>query len=656
MKRLIYLLILIINIAYVFSEDLILELKPNPLGRGDKFTVEFYIDYADMAGISVETPDLPGGIRLSRGPYMRPYWIESKNGETKKKTLVSYTYSTSKTGRFIMEPYIVTVGEKVIETDPLIVRVGLYKNRKIYIPYDLNWNSGSGPYYEGMAIPLLLEVRNLEEVMPFETIDVSNLEKGLSEPLRDAGEISETVVGSVSLYTVPVAGIVFTPTSIGRIKLPSASVVARGIKSVTEKTYLSVLPIPDSIKSTGAIGSFTITSRIENKEPRRNEKIIVRIKVEGSGNLNYLQIPKPSGSGLTLVNSEDISSYEATLNGFSGFREIVLSFISDSAGSRKLIIPPFPYYNPETGEVDNGRSSEVLFTVAADTRESTESEYVESFPFSPGESGAERFSSRSRYKDPSSYLWLLPGPLVFLVFFLTGRKKIITGVLIIFIAAAGSSSGSSLLDEGIAKYDAGEYTEAIALLRDAEKEFSDNQYISYNLSLAYYQTGDMGYAIYEARNAFYHDPLNKNYRDLIGYLEDKQGITFPVEPSFNLYPDVFLFLLIILINLSAFTGVVYLIKSRNFFFILSVLLLSLSLLSAGGLVFSILQKDRMVGVVVNNEVSVKKIPSEESESIVSLKSGESVVVIGNSDNYLFITTGTGIKGWIHDDELILVED
>ncbi|MCF6334321.1 MAG: hypothetical protein L3J12_01085 [Spirochaetales bacterium] len=649
-------IVFILYIPFLFAEDLIMELKPNPLGRGDKFTVELYLDYSDIAGIKVEPPLLPGGIRFFKGPYMRPYWMESKNGETRKKTLVIYTYSTSKTGRFIMAPFIVTLGEKIIETNPMIVRVGLYKNRKLFIPYDLKWVVGSGPYFEGMAIPLLLEVRNLEEVMPFENITVSNLVKGLSEPLRDAGEISETIVGDASLYTVPVAGIVFTPTSIGRIKLPSASVVARGIKSVTESSYLSVSPLPDSIKSTGAVGNFTISKWIENKEPRRNEKIIIHIKATGNGNLNYLQIPLPSGPGLTLVGTEDISSYETTIGGFSGFREVVISFISDSAGSGILQVPPFPYYNPDTGEVDNGSSSEISFTIAADSSKNSDMEVEDLFPFAPGKLGSERFSSKSRYKDPSSYLWLLPGPLVFLIFLLTGRKKNIIVTSIFLIVVSGTVADSSLLNNGIEKYESGAFSEALGLLRKAQDEDPGNQHISYNLSLSYYQTGEMGYAIYEARNAFYHDPLNKNYRDLIEYLEEKQGITFPVEPSFNLYPDLFLFLLMIFVNMAAFAGVVYLIKNRNFFFILSILLLSLSVLSFGGLVFSILQKDRMVGVVTGNAISVKKIPSDNSESIINLKSGESAIINGNSDNYLFITTGTGIKGWVQNTDLMLVED
>ena len=640
----------------LYSQDLIMEISPNPVGKGDKFTVDLFIDYDDMTGISIETSELPPGISLSKGPYKRPYWIKLDDGSNRKKTIVTYTYSTNNTGRFVLGSYRVSAGTDIFVTEPEMIRIGLYRNRKLYMPYNIEWSFGEGTFYEGQAVSLVLEVRNLEEVMLFKDVTVSLPDKGFMELVKNLGSVSELKFGDYSLYTVPVRGYIFTPSSAGKLKIPSASISARGITSVSGSSHLTVLEIPEQIKTTGAIGDFKISYWLKNDELSRNEKIELHVIVEGAGNLNYLQLQEPSGDGLTLVNMVEISDYEPSIKGYSGSRETVYSFISDSPGDKALIIPSFPFLDPESGNIITGSEKRVFLNIATDIIVEVAEAVVEDFPFYPKRLDDRGFSTSSRYKDFSSYLWLLPGPLVFMIFLLTGRKKIIIGASIIFIAASGNISNDSLVDIAIQQYEIGEYERAIEIFKEAREELPDNSFISYNIALAYYHLGDNGRSIYEARNAFYHDPLNSEYRNLIKYIEKKRGIIYPVEFSYNLYPDAFLFLLMILVNLTAFIGVIYLAKNKNIYLIVSVLLFGLSMLTAGGLAFSIIQKDRQVGVVIEDQISVKKIPFSDADTVVEMRSGESVIVRGDSDDFLFITTGTGIKGWVDKTKLLLLKD
>lgn len=638
------------------GKDLIVEISPNPVGKGDKFTIDFFIDYDDMAGISIELPELPSGLSLAKGPYKRPYWVKSADGSNKKKTMVTYTFSTNKAGRFELGAFRLTIGSKLLVTEPEIIRVGLYKNRKLYMPYNIKWSFGTGSFYEGQAIPIILEVRDLEEVMLFNDVTVSPPDKGFMEPVKSLGFVSEHNIGDYSLYNVPVRGYIFTPASVGKLKIPSASVTARGVKSVSDSSYLTVLKIPEQIETTGALGEFTTSFWLENKEPGRNEKIVLHVKVEGTGNLNYFQLQEPSGDGLTLVNTVEISNYRPSIKGYSGFRETVYSFITESPGDKELLVPSFPFLDLELDAIVMGRKSIIPLHVAADISAEIKEDDAEVFPFFPKRIDSGGFSTSSRYRDPVSYLWLLPGPLIFIIFFLTRQKKIIIGASIIFIAASGNISNNYTVELAIGQYEIGEYEKAVESFKDARLELPDNSYLSYNLALAYYHLKDNGRAIYEARNAFYHDPLNSDYRNLITYIEKKRGIVYPVELSFNLYPDAFLFLLMILINLTAFIGVIYLAKNKNIYFILSVLLLGLSILTVGGFAFSIVQKDRQVGVIVKDQISVKKIPFPEAETVVKMRSGESVTVRGDSGSFLFITTGTGLKGWVDKSQLLLLKD
>ncbi|MDA3939544.1 MAG: hypothetical protein PF693_09570 [Spirochaetia bacterium] len=640
----------------LYAEDLIMEMSPNPVGKGDRFSIDFFINYEDMRAISVEPPILPDGISLYKGPYKRPYWLELPDGSSRKKTLITYTYSTSKEGRFEIGSFLFTLGDKVFSTDPHLIRIGLYKNRKLYMPYKAEWSVSSDPFYEGQAIPIVLEVKDLEEVMLFNDIVITNPDMGFLESVNNLGQVGVSTIGSTSLYTIPVRGFIFTPTSSGTLKLPSSTVTARGISSESKATSIEILEIPSEISSTGAIGKFNISSRLVDNKLVENENLILHVKAEGQGNLNYFQFEPPYGQGLTLVNTAEISEYHSSFEGYTGYRETIYTFISDSPGDKRIIIPAFPFLDPDTNIIYEGSQRKIPFQIDANINSEINNKETESLPFSPKKVDGRGFSSTERYKDPSSYLWLLPGPLVFLIFFLTGRKKTILGVSIIFIAASGQVVTNQAVDIGIVQYERGEYHSSIESFQQASTELKNNSYLSYNLALAYYQLGDYGKSIYEARNAFYHDPFNSEYRNLVNYVELKGEILYPIDLSFNLYPDAFLFLLMILVNISAFIGVIYLVSSKNIYFISSVLLLGLSVMAIGGLGFSVIQKDRQVGIIIQDSVPVKKIPIQEGETILDMKSGESVLIKGDSNDYLFINTGTGIKGWIDKSDLIIIKD
>jgi len=88
-----------------------MEISPNPVGRGDRFNIDFYIDYENMSEITIEAPVFPDGISLYKGPYIRPYWLKLSDGSSRKKTLITYTYSTSNEGRFGIDAFNIILGD-----------------------------------------------------------------------------------------------------------------------------------------------------------------------------------------------------------------------------------------------------------------------------------------------------------------------------------------------------------------------------------------------------------------------------------------------------------------------------------------------------------------------------------------------------------------
>ena len=62
------------------------------------------------------------------------------------------------------------------------------------------------------------------------------------------------------------------------------------------------------------------------------------------------------------------------------------------------------------------------------------------------------------------------------------------------------------------------------------------------------------------------------------------------------------------------------------------------------------------GMVLVGRDLLKKIPNPEAETVIEMASGESVIVKGESDNFIFIVTGTGLKGWVDKSQLLLIKD
>lgn len=650
---LLFILIMFIP-TIVSSEDMIEELHPNPVRKGYQFTLSFYIDYDNPSEVAVTAPEFPKEFKLVRGPYIRGYYVTLDSGKPKKKTKIQYIFSASKTGRFVLGAFEIRTGNKVFKTSPRVMGVGLYKNKNIYIPYEVSWIRNKGAYYVGEVIPLIAVVSNLPDILFFEKIEVPPPASGLFTKIDDPGPITERVVGSEKLYNVPVVGYLFTPSRDGIIKIPRVRVSAAGITSLSSTFNLKINPLPADVSSTGAVGKFKRLYRIESGTAGINENVEVHVVVKGTGNLNYLEIPPPFGNGMTLIGEKDEQNYIGTLSGYSGEREKIFTFVASSAGDKTIKIPPFPFLDPESDMVHTETPVSLSVKISGSPVQNQDESTDWILRFKPEKiSGTYLPLKSGKYLEIKNYLWLLPGPVVFLVLFFLRKKKVLLISLILFIAA-GDFTGASIREDGISLYQDGRYNDSIRVYLDELAEYPDSSSLYYNLALSYYKTGSIGKAVYAAEVATFYNPLKKTYTELLHAIEESAEIEYPVAIPRSIYPDSFLFILTLFLNMAGFVGVVYLIKRKNFYFIISVLLLSLSVITFGGFVYSAVQWRSFYGIAYHNKTEVKRIPQKESEVGFTLVEGETVRIVGSAGEYDFIENGIGLKGWVERDFLLLL--
>jgi len=666
----VFLLLSCLEGAFPQGSPIPLVVDPNPVGKGDRFTLTAVIPVTDTAGVFVQEPELPASLKLQRGPFIRPVSGQSlaeipeldiSRGE---KVEISYSGLAQSTGKFIIPSFSISAGNQSFRTVETILSVGVMKNKTLVLPLEARWQIKSPRIYQGSAVPLVLEVRNQEKILLFGRLRVEQPKDGLFDEVFGLGRVETTQVGSMSLYHFPAASFMFTPSRPGNFTLPKA-VVETGITPLESgqsgslsgeapALNFTVLPLPPEVEESGAVGSFTLSSSISGAEASAGADVEILIRVEGEGNLSFLRIPSPLvQDGRFLFKRED-HEFQAGDSGYKGYREVSYHYTFDNPGKALITVPPFHYVDPVTSFVHTlpGRN----FSLSVRQVRPGEAEIEERpFPFTPVRAGTGRgFSLGGYYRNPENYLILIPGPLVLFVVYFTRKRKFLLASVVLFLAMAQPDVGySEKFSSGLAAYDRGALDEAERIFGEILAEEEADPALYYNLALIKFRNGDLGHAVAGARKALYLSPFHGEDRRLLSYLEEEGNLTYQVAPALSLHPDIFFLGLVVSVNAAGFVGVLVLHRRKGWFFILFVLLGAAVLVSLSGLVITSGAPQKRSGVVVAADSQFKRIPLARASDWAPLKPGTSVRVLGEAEGFYLAETGFGMKGWIEKDRVVL---
>ncbi|HKK64267.1 MAG TPA: BatD family protein [Clostridia bacterium] len=668
MHKLIFLQVVFLFLGAVFLQaqngsEVQVQVSPNPVGRGDRFSVTIRVPVEESSMVEVEEPGFDDAIMLLRGPYVRPVNASGSSGERIILTEITYIYRSDDTGRYEIGPYRVTGVERVYTTEPQLLEVGVYRNQQLIIPLELEWSISAETAYVGQNVVSVLNALEQPEISMFEGISVGSPSEGFFQMAEGLGSINRKRRGGETLYEIPVAGYIFTPSSPGSIALPQARMSYTHGQAVSGRPEIQVLPLPESVQESGAVGDFSLFAEIEKREVRQGDRVSLTVRVEGTGNLNYLQFPDIQLDGFTQLQVEENSDYTPTQNGYRGSRTYTYSLAAEEPGQKRITVPSLKAVQPTSGRVYSTRSFVFPVEIIPEREGSAEELYTTGFRFVPRSIGSMQTSGIStRFTQIASYGWMLPGPLLFFFFLILRRRRIVLLGFLVLLLSFGAAEFSNetvvqTIENAHQAYNQKEFAVAEALYLQAARERPEVPDLRYNAALSSFQKGDIGSAVLYARTALTIQPMNETYAAFLDYISQEHGITTDIEPPFLFHPDLFLLLFTLFINGAGFMGIIYLFRQKNGYFIVASFMLLASIVMGIGLLYSVVQSGQEIGVIAAADESmpaVKKIPHMDSSDAFTVKEGELVKIKGAAEGFLFIETGLGRKGWVLKEDIIFI--
>ncbi len=258
------------------------------------------------------------------------------------------------------------------------------------------------------------------------------------------------------------------------------------------------------------------------------------------------------------------------------------------------------------------------------------------------------------YSNPLNLLFLLPGMLFFLFALVTRKAKNILPFFFLLLLMASSEHDPYIsIREAERSFQAGHYTEAIELYRQAEQALSCNPALLYNLGILSHYIGEQGYAIHYLRQSLREKPGDPQGREVLQSLEQRYGLVAQVAAPFPVHPNLAYLLLLLFANASLIMAA-FVVRTKRVQFLISFVLLTIAALGSFTFFVGRLHSEsRSVGVVISEGSDLNRVPEEDSKSWFELPSGTSLWIKGQFGDYYLVETSSEIMGWVQTNTILL---
>lgn len=629
-----------------------LDLQNNPVGVRDRIYLTVYVRHPDAKVVKIENPILPDDVEILTGPYIQPYADETDK-DMPIITRITYILRANEMGRFIIGPFLITAADMKAATDPFVLSVGYYQNRRLTVPLFASWDVPERQIVVGEAVPVFLMLDDLTEIPLVDSFEAPQPTGALFEAAPGLGEISSRRVETAVLYRLPVTSFVFTPSVSGRVFIPSAVVRASGTAAETGTVRVDVEPLPAGASTTGAIGDFSFISSVDVSRLVENEEAVLTMRVEGSGNLNYLQLPVPDFSEFVVVDRTETGDFYPSDRGYTGNREARYRFVAEEVGRKTVTVPAFVWLDAETRRVRQIRARSFVIDAVAQSEPAAEETEFPFVPATPEEILSE--DTYRAYSDPLNYLWLIPGAVLFGILLTLKRTKVILAgiVWLVLGSCVDEVVDTPDIDAGLAAYRDGNYSGAAELFRQAAERYPRRGGLMYNLALASYRRGDLDAALHFARTGARYSPMDRRIRELIRWINEREGLEFHIAPAVPIDPDILFYVMLVTASLGFAVISVQLARPRGGFIIAFVLCMFVAAGSVAALGVVTHRNSRPAGVVRAGGAVVRRIPGMGASPWLEFDEGTCLLVLNRTGDFYLIETGYGLKGWVEVSALFL---
>ena len=160
------------------------------------------------------------------------------------------------------------------------------------------------------------------------------------------------------------------PTRSGTLKVPAATfqvgVARRGFFDMGEtrvtrrsdEVEVTALPIPEEPGFQGAVGRFHATATLDKPSVALGEAATLRFRVEGSGNLKWIDKgPALEVRGAKVYPPSATSDLKPGLAGISGSKTWEFTIVPETAGTLEVPSLTFAYFDPAAGRIVRGHAA-----------------------------------------------------------------------------------------------------------------------------------------------------------------------------------------------------------------------------------------------------------------------------------------------------------
>lgn len=373
----------------------------NPPGRvaaGQKFSITFRLKNGE--GTSLKVPQI-NGCKLLYGPSTstsQSYQII--NGSMSSSSTVDYTYiyRAEKEGTYNVGEASIVVDGKKLTSKPFSITVVAGNNSqqsqggsRPQVEYDdastqtadrsVSANDvfvriilSKSSAYEQEAIECTMKLYTKYTISSFLPTKMPSYDGFLIEELNVQPSLNEVETYNGQRYmTALLKKCIIFPQKSGKLTINSGnydinvvqydnvnmgfftvqSPQERSIKVSSNSVSVNVLPLPNPKPEgfSGAVGKFSVESRLIGNSFRTNDPATLIYTISGTGNIKYLQEPKidfPSEFEQYSPKSDIQASVSG--NNVTGKMTIEYTFVPQSVGDFRIGGDKFVYFNPGTKE------------------------------------------------------------------------------------------------------------------------------------------------------------------------------------------------------------------------------------------------------------------------------------------------------------------
>lgn len=364
---------------------------------GQRFTIEFKVN---QQGQDFNPPSFQG-FKVLGGPNTS-YSSFMDNRGTRLEISYGYVLKAIKEGDFTIGPAFIKVDGETYRTEPVKIRVNeakqnkqdgqpdlafakvlvnkteVYQGEPIYASYRIYYREGlglqplsinsepdlEGFYKEDIEVKRFEEDREYFNGLPY---GAGNLREMVVIPQRN-GQLNPGPL----MLTLPVSYY-----SNQRDAWNFRRRVSRELDLSASFPSIKVKPLPLKGKPqnfSGAVGSFKMNAELSSTEVDTDGSIRLRIRIEGSGNIKFVDLPKVEfPSAFEVFDPEIKESSRVGSFGMRGYKEIEYLLVPRYKGTYKVKPIVFSFFNTKTGKYERLESETFEIMVSGDSNQAISS-------------------------------------------------------------------------------------------------------------------------------------------------------------------------------------------------------------------------------------------------------------------------------------------